>query len=227
MTQAIAYIRVSTVEQATEGVSLKAQRKLIRSYARFKKLTIAEVIVDAGISAGKPLQERDGGKKLFELAQADHINAVIAYKLDRLFRDAADCLTVTKHWDALDVDLHLVDLGGQPVDTSTAIGRFFLTIMAGVAEMERNMIRERTKAALAHLKAEGKRTGSVPYGSTLASDGKTLLKEPNEQKVIRLAKRLRKKGKSLSQIANALAEKGHHSRAGTVFFAMQISRMLG
>lgn len=226
MLQAIAYIRVSTVEQATEGVSLKAQRKLIRDYARFRKLKIVEVIVDAGISAGKPLQERDGGKNLFELAETDHVRAVIAYKLDRLFRDAADCLTVTKRWDELDVDLHLVDLGGQPVDTSTAMGRFFLTIMAGVAEMERNMIRERTKAALAHLKAEGKRTGSIPYGSMLAPDNKTLLKEPDEQKVIRLARRLRKQGKSFRKVAKALAEKGHRSRTGAVFHPQQISRML-
>lgn len=226
MIQAIAYIRVSTVEQATKGVSIRAQRKLIRNYARFKKLKITEVIVEAGISAGKPLQERDGGKKLFELAQDEQIRAIIAYKLDRLFRDAADCLTVTKHWDALDVDLHLVDLGGQPVDTSSAIGRFFLTIMAGVAEMERNMIRERTKAALAHLKEQGQRTGSVPYGSALAPDGKTLIKEPNEQKVIRLAKRLRKKDKSLRQIAKELSKRGFKSRTGRVFYAQQISRML-
>ena len=226
MRQAIAYIRVSTAEQATEGVSVDAQLQLIRDYARFKKLKITHEIIDAGISAGKPLQERDGGQKVFELAETDHIRAVIAYKLDRLFRDAADCLMVTKRWDELDVDLHLVDLGGQPIDTSTALGRFFLTIMAGVAEMERNLIRERTKAALAHLKAQGKRTGSVPYGSKLASDGKSLLKEPTEQKVIRLARRLRKQGRSLRQIAEALDEKGHRSRTGAVFHPQQISRML-
>ena len=226
MIQAIAYIRVSTTEQATEGVSIEAQRQQIRDYARFKKLKIAHLIVDAGISAGKPLQERDGGRELFELAQADHIRAVVAYKLDRLFRDAADCLTVTKRWDALDVDLHLIDMGGQAVDTSTAMGRFFLTIMAGVAEMERNMIRERTKAALAHLKAQGKRTGSVPYGSKLAPDGKTLLEEPNEQEVIQAARRLRKRGNSLRNISKKLAKRGYRSRTGAVFHPQQISRML-
>ena len=226
MIQAIAYIRVSTAEQAMEGVSIESQRALIRDYVRFKKIKIIQEIVDAGVSAGKPLQERDGGKKLFELAQEDHVRIVVAYKLDRLFRDAADCLTVTKHWDALDVDLHLVDMGGQAVDSSSAMGRFFLTVMAGVAEMERNMIRERTKAALAHLKAEGKRTGSVPYGSKLAPDGKTLIKNSTEQKVIRLARRLRKQGKSLRQIAQELSKQGLTSRTGKVFYAQQISRML-
>ena len=226
MIQAIAYIRVSTVEQATEGVSIKAQRKLIRDYARFKKLKIAHVIVDAGVSAGKPLQERNGGRELFDLAKAEHIQAVIAYKLDRLFRDAADCLTVTKRWDELDIDLHLVDLGGQAVDTSSAMGRFFLTIMAGVAEMERNMIRERTKAALTHLKAQGKRTGSVPYGSKLAPDGKTLLEEPSEQEVIQAARRLRRRGSSLRKISEKLTKRGCRSRNGSVFHPEQINRML-
>ena len=98
--------------------------------------------------------------------------------------------------------------------------------MAGVAEMERNLICERTRLALAHLKAQGQRTGSIPYGSMLAPDGKTLLKDPNEQKVIRLAKRLRKQGKSLRYIAQELSKRGFTSRTGKVFYAQQISRML-
>ena len=226
MSQAIAYVRVSTDEQAQEGISIEAQLGVIRGYAAFRELHLSHEIVDAGISGGKPLQKRDGGRELFELAQAEHITAVIAYKLDRLFRDAADCLTVTKHWDALDVDLHLVDLGGQAVDTSSAVGRFFLTIMAGVAEMERNLICERTRLALNHLKAQGQRTGSIPYGSMLALDGKTLIDAPDEQKAIRLAKRLHKQGKSLRQISKALSEHGFMSRKGKVFYAQQISRML-
>lgn len=226
MSQAIAYIRVSTGEQVQEGISIEAQRAVIRNYATFRRLELVEELVDAGISGAKPLQKRGGGKKLLALAEADHINAIIAYKLDRLFRDAADCLTVTRHWDDLNVDLHLVDLGGQAVDTSTAIGRFFLTIMAGVAEMERNLIVERTKAALAHLKATGQRTGSVPYGSKLATDGKTLLEELEEQEVIRQARLLRSEGKSLRKIAETLAEQGYRSRAGRVFYPQQISRML-
>ena len=226
MPQAIAYIRVSTTEQAEEGISIEAQRDVIRGYADFRRLDLIHEIVDAGISGAKPLQKRNGGRELFELAEAEHVSAVVAYKLDRLFRDAADCLTVTRHWDGLGVDLHLVDLGGQAVDTSTAIGRFFLTIMAGVAEMERNLICERTKLALAHLKAQGRRTGSVPYGSKLAPDGKKLLDEPNEQEVIRRARLLRSEGKSYREIAKKLAHEGRRSRTGAVFHPQQISRML-
>jgi DNA invertase Pin-like site-specific DNA recombinase len=226
MIKAISYVRVSTNEQADEGVSLAAQTASIRAYAAFKGMELVHELSDAGVSASKPLQEREGGRRLFDYASQPRIKAVVSYKLDRLFRDAADCLAVTKEWDELGVDLHLVDLGGQPVDTSTAMGRFFLTIMAGVAEMERNLIAERTKAALSHLKSQGKRTGGIPYGYKLAADGRTLVKEPEEQRVIANARALRREGLSLRKVSAALRDKGMRSRNGRPFQATQIMRLL-
>ena len=103
MSKAISYVRVSTVEQASEGISRAAQTEAIRAYAAFKGLELVHELSDPGVSAGKPLQDRDGGRKLFRHARHPHVKAVIAYKLDRLFRDAADCLAVTKEWDDLEV----------------------------------------------------------------------------------------------------------------------------
>ncbi len=226
MVRAISYVRVSTTEQAIQGISLSAQTASVQAYAAFKGLELVAQISDEGVSAGKPLQERQGGQKLFELAGDEEVGAVIAFKLDRLFRDAADCLAVTKTWDELGVDLHLVDLGGQPVDTSTAMGRFFLTIMAGVAEMERNLIRERTKAAMAHMKSTGKRVGAIPYGYRLGDEDNTLLPHPDEQVVVRLAAQHRAQGMSLRKISTVLAANGMVSRTGKPFAASQINRML-
>lgn len=226
MIKAISYVRVSTNEQAFEGISLAAQTQGIRAYAAFKGMTLVHELSDSGVSAGKPLQEREGGRRLFDYASQPRIKAVIAYKLDRLFRDAADCLEVTKLWDELGVDLHLVALGGQPIDTSTAMGRFFLTIMAGVAEMERNLIAERTKAAMSHLKSQNKRVGGIPYGYKLHTDGRTLVKEPEEQRVIANARALRQDGLSLRKVSAALEAKGMCSRTGRPFQANQIKRMI-
>ena len=226
MTNAISYVRVSTNEQAEEGISLAAQTEAIRAYAAFKGMTLVHELSDRGVSAGKPLQEREGGRRLFDHASSPEVGAVIAYKLDRLFRDAADCLAVTKEWDELSVDLHLVDLGGQPVDTSTAMGRFFLTIMAGVAEMERNLIRERTKAAMGHLSRQNKRVGGIPYGYKLAADGRTLLQDPEEQRVIAYARALRQDGLSLRNVSAALLAEGMRSRTGRPFDPQQIKRMI-
>jgi DNA invertase Pin-like site-specific DNA recombinase len=190
-TTAVLYLRVSTQEQATEGISLAAQDAKLRAYCTLRGLDIVRVIVEGGMSGGKPLADRDGGQELLTLVRRREVAHVVSYKLDRLFRDCAGCLTVTAAWDKHGVSLHLVDLGGQTLDTSTAMGRFFLTVMAGAAELERNLIGERTKEAMAYKRTKGERISRhIPYGSQLAADGATLEPEPAEQAVIAHAKAL-------------------------------------
>ena len=224
---AVLYLRVSTQEQATEGVSLEAQDAKLRAYCTLRSLTIVKVIVEAGVSGGKPLADRDGGNELLTLVRRREVAHVVSYKLDRLFRDCADCLTVTAAWDKHGVSLHLVDLGGQTLDTSTAMGRFFLTVMAGAAELERNLIGERTKEAMAYKRTKGERISRhVPYGTTLAADGTTLAPEPGEQAVIAKARTLHAVGLSSRAIAARLAEQGCYSRAGTVFVPAAVLAMV-
>ena len=119
-------------------------------------LSLVEVVIDAGISAGKPLATPEGGQRLLELVRTKQVSSVVALKLDRLFRNAADCLYTVESWDKAGIAMHLVDIGGASVDTSSAMGRFFLTVMAGAAEMERNQIRERTSMAMQHMKQRGR-----------------------------------------------------------------------
>jgi DNA invertase Pin-like site-specific DNA recombinase len=224
---AVLYLRVSTQEQATEGISLEAQDAKLRAYCTLRGLTIVKVIVEAGVSGGKPLADREGGNEVLTLVRRREVAHVVSYKLDRLFRDCADCLTVTAGWDKHGVSLHLVDLGGQTLDTSTAMGRFFLTVMAGAAELERNLIGERTREAMAYKRTKGERISRhVPYGSKLAADGTTLEPEPGEQAVIALARTLHAAGLSSRAIAARLAEQGCYSRVGTVFVPAAILAMV-
>lgn len=224
---ALIYVRVSTLEQAIEGISIRSQISTAEAYAQMRRLKVFEVIQDAGISGSVPLGKRPGGARLVELVKEEKIKAVISVKLDRLFRDAADCLTVTKSWDQVQTTLHLVDLGGQAVNTSTAMGRFFLTVMAGVAEMERGLMVERTKAALDKLKAEGKRVGSLPFGYEIGPDGATLIRDQVEQKIVRRACWLKARGMTYYSIAKHLDVKhGMRSRTGKRFQAVQIQRMV-
>jgi len=88
--KAIGYARVSTEDQATEGLSLAAQQQRIRAYCKAHGLNLAGVEVDEGISASRPLAKRPAGARL--LNQLQDGQAVVAVKLDRLFRDAGDCL---------------------------------------------------------------------------------------------------------------------------------------
>ena len=140
---------------------------------------------------------------------------MIAYKLDRLFRDCADCLTVTAAWDKKAIALHLVDLGGQTLDTSSAMGRFFLTVMAGAAELERNLIRERTSEAMGYVKSQGHKTGGdVPYGYTVAADGKPWWLHEQEQAMLQAIRTARQHGYSQRQVVAELASKASpHAKA--------------
>ncbi len=224
---AVIYCRVSTDEQAEHGVSLDAQEAALRAYCTMRGLEVVEVVVDAGVSAGKALATRAGGARVLDLVRRRHVAAVVAYKLDRLFRDCADCLAVTRAWDAAEVALHLVEMGGQAIDTSTAMGRFFLTVMAGAAEMERNLIRERTAAAMAHKRARREFCGGEPpYGWTLAADGRMI--EPNaaEQRVLVAARELRGAGGSLRKVGAELELRGMLPRRGGHWHPKTIGQLL-
>ena len=117
-------------------------------------------------------------------------------------------------------------MGGQAVDTSSAMGRFFLTIMAGAAEMERNQIRERTRMAMAHKRAKHELLGAVPYGFRVADDGVALVEVSAEQDVIVEARSLRSAGLSLRAVAAELARKSLRARNGSTFAAEQVRRMV-
>lgn len=224
---ALGYSRVSTQEQAEHGVSLDAQETRIRAYCTMRGLDLVEVIVDPAVSAGKyTLAERDGGARLLALIKTGQVRHVVALKLDRIFRDAEDALHHTKAWDKAGVSLHLLDMGGASIDTASAMGRMFLTMMAGFAEMERNLIAERTALALARKKEKHERVGMLPYGKRLAPDGVHLVDHPAEQAVIATVRALRAEGLSLRAIAHELNRRGFTNRAGGRFIFPQVARML-
>ncbi len=212
--RAIGYSRCSTNEQADSGLGLEVQAERIRAYATLKGLVLDDVIVDAGVSGGKPLASRDGGRRLLEAIKGRRAGAVIMVKLDRMFRNAGDCLTTVEQWERSGVALHVVDLGGNAIDTTSAAGRFMLVVLAGAAEMERNLTRERTRSAMAVKKSNGHRVGSIPYGYDLADDGTTLVPSDAEQDVITDIRDWRSRGHKLLQIADALTERGTPPKTG-------------
>jgi DNA invertase Pin-like site-specific DNA recombinase len=224
MRQAIGYVRVSTDQQADEGVSLDAQRARIEAYAVASGLQLVEIIEDAGVSGGTPLESRAGGARLLAAIRKGKLD-VIALKLDRLFRDAADALTVTRAWDRASVGLHLVDVGGQAINTGSAMGRMFLTMMAGFAELERGIIAERTAAALRHMKAQGQVYNHAPLGYR-AQDGR-LVAIDEEQVVVAEIRAMHTQGKTLREIAGDLNDRGIVGKRGGKFHASTIRAVLG
>ena len=150
--KAVIYCRVSTAGQAEQGVSLEAQEERLRAYCQMQGLDVEAVLIEEGVSATKPLHARPMGSKLVEMVKNGTVQHVVALKLDRLFRSSVDALSVTSEWDKNGIALHLVDMGGQSINTASAMGRMMLTMMAGFAQFERDLISERTTAALQHKK---------------------------------------------------------------------------
>ena len=156
--RAVAYARVSSKRQAEEGVSLDAQVERLLAYAEFRGLELdpEDIYIDDGISAAIHLWSRPAGRKMRETIYQERVGHVLALKMDRLFRDVQDCLGSVDELRGIGVDIHILDQDGGTLDTSTSIGRFFLTTIASLAELERGQISERTKIAMKHLKDNAK-----------------------------------------------------------------------
>jgi len=222
--KAIGYIRVSTQEQAREGVSLEAQEDKIRKYADLHNLNLTEVIRDEGKS-GKDLN-REGVQKVISLCEKRKVNHLIVYKMDRLTRKTLDLLTLFENvFKPNDVQFHSIT---ERVDTSTAQGKFFLTIIGAMSQMERDLISERTREALQYKISQGENVGSPPLGF-LAED-KKLSEIEGEIEIINYIKKLKRKKLSLRQIVNKLnkqeipTKRGGRWYAGTVNYILNNSK---
>ena len=203
MTKAIGYIRVSTSEQALEGISLDNQKAKIQAYCELNDLELVEIIEDAGKS-GKNLN-REGIQALTGKIRGKSIDAIIVYKLDRLSRKVIDTLSLIEIIEKAGVTFHSLN---EKIDTGSAMGRFFLNITASLAQMERDLISERTKDALQMKIANNERAGQIPFGWRLAEDGNSLIPHKEEQEVIRLVIKLHGQGLSYRAICEALTKAG-------------------
>ena len=205
----IGYVRVSTEDQVKEGVSLGNQKSKIEAYCQLKDLQLKEIVEDAGMST-KNLK-RPGVQKVLRMARKKQVDAVVVYKLDRIFRSTVDALETTKMFDKWGVSFHSIE---ETLDMLSAMGRFFFTLTAALAEMERQIIGERTKAALAHKRSRHEKTGGdIPFGYDLTPAG-ILIKNDDEQRVIRLIRRLNKRGYSLRGVCSELQKEGHKTKRG-------------
>jgi len=142
MTEGIAYCyaRVSTQMQATDGMSLGAQEKQLIAAAELAGYT--PVILREEGRSGKSIQGRPVLKKALEELDSGLAQAMYVTRLDRLARSTRDFLSIVDRSHKYEWRLALLDLG---LDTATYQGRFVVTIMSAMAEMERGMISLRQK----------------------------------------------------------------------------------
>ena len=217
----VGYIRVSTRKQAKEGVSLEDQEEKLKQYCALYDHELVKIIVDT--ESAKSMK-RVGIKEVLETLKTGDAEGVLITKLDRLTRSRKDfCVLLDKYFSK---DFALLSITDQ-LDTKSASGRLVINILVDVAQWEREVISERTSAAMQHKKSKGEYTGGViPYGFQLDEDGIILLPNEAEQKVIEKAKKLRNWEYSFGKISKILARQGHLSRKHKPFGSKSIMSMV-
>ena len=220
-TRTVAYLRVSTAQQADHGVSLAAQRAKVEAYASLYDLDLVAIVEDAGASA-KTLN-RPGLDRVLAMLRKGDAEAVLVVKLDRLTRSVRDLGELVDTYFA-DGKRALLSVHDQ-IDTRSAAGRLVLNVLASVSQWEREAIGERTSAAMQHKRSKGELVGAVPYGFDLGADGKTLVANEAEQLVVAAVREYRAAGLSLRTIGDRLAERGLLPRKGGAWNPAQIKRI--
>jgi DNA invertase Pin-like site-specific DNA recombinase len=216
-TRAIAYIRVSTNQQADQGHSLLAQQEKVNAYASLYDLDIVDYVIETGSAKNLNREGLQGALAQIKSGQAD---ALIVVKLDRLTRSVVDLgYLVETYFNKAG----LLSVSEQ-IDTRSASGRLVLNVLASVSQWEREAIGERTVAVKQSMKANGLYCGGiVPYGQMLVSG--ELVNNPNEQAIINRAKTLKAEGHSLRAIATMFSNEGLKTRKDTDFSHVLVSRM--
>lgn len=214
----IGYARVSTEEQAASGLSIEAQRERIRAYCVARGWELADVIVDAGQSA--KCLDRPGMAKVLRLMRERLVDGIVALKLDRLTRSVRDLHELLRTSDESKVALVSVT---ENLDTSSAGGRLMLNVLAAMAEWEREVIAERTSAALRVKRDRGER---VSFHATMGTvEGE---RGREEREAIEYVRQRTATGQvPLRTLAAELASQGLVNRAGRPYHPSAIRRMIG
>ncbi len=247
MTQlAVLYRRVSTDHQDN---SLEVQEALNTEYCKRMGIeSLPQAFADPDVSGSVPFIDRVGGRALLARLQLGDVRHLVTTKQDRLGRDTLDSIaTIRKVWE-LGITPHFPSEGGA--FPRTAQNELLFEIKASVAQYERNLIRDRTRAVMQHKFHAGELTGNVPFGFDCIytfSDGSTLASpralsagelgmrkpiskrlQPNgaEQGTIRKMAGWRAAGMKLERIADQLNALGLPTKLGCRWGAGNVDSVL-
>lgn len=216
MKTAYGYLRVSTREQGDSRNGLEAQREAVKAFALasgFELLGIVEEVASGALGLeGRPVLQRT-------LAKArQHKASVLVAKLDRLSRDVA----------------FIASLMGQRVPFVVAalgedVDPFMLHIHAAVAEQERRMISERTRLAMAQLKAKGVALGNpsnLVHAGSLGRDAQASSADAFAAKLLPTLSRMRRDGMTKQAMADELNAQGTPTARGGLWYATTVGNVL-
>ena len=174
---AAVYCRVSS-EYQQERQTIKSQVDFAEKYCELNNIRIIKMYCDDGVTGTMPMQDRPAGADVLADAKAGKFPMLLIFKLDRLGRSTRVILNAVHDLDGLGVKVRSMT---EPFDTSDASGRFLLTILAGVADLERSNILQRMDLGATRAAEAGKWLGGiVPYGYFKNDQG---FIEPNNEPI--------------------------------------------
>ena len=220
MKKLIGYVRVSSEISKIKGNSINNQINKVNDFCNLNDYELVDVLKDEGKS-GMEFSKRDGYLELINRCKSENINGVVVYCLSRLGRRMKDIIDVMELFNKNDIEFYSVK---ENINNKDIMGKLMMNILMSFNEFEVDNIRERIIDVKRNNKENGLVYGKLMYGKD--KDGKLLIDNISEMKVVSYMKGLRSKGWSYLRISDRLNEKGIVSKSGGKWYGMSVSNVL-
>jgi site-specific DNA recombinase len=216
----IGYVRVSSEISKIKGNSINNQINKVNDFCNLNDYELVDVLKDEGKS-GMEFSKRDGYLELINRCKSENINGVVVYCLSRLGRRMKDIIDVMELFNKNDIEFYSVK---ENINNKDIMGKLMMNILMSFNEFEVDNIRERIIDVKRNNKENGLVYGKLMYGKN--KDGKLLIDNIDEMKVVRYMKMLRSKGYSYFRISDRLNEKSIVSKSGGKWYGKSVSNVL-